>query len=180
MAMNCDVIDTFLWSQIMHVRDRKRGIKRKTETTSPMPRHAKLKPSSAHHDLRRKLFAPQVDKRSTGRGESTQIQAQLALYRMTTWTPTDDGSNCSACEYWKENETAFPMVADVARRRLCTQASSATSERSFSKAGLIVVKKRLTLLSKNVDALSAVGWDVMYERGLEEAPKRKQKTIVGS
>ena len=43
MAMNCNVIDTFLWSQITDVRDRKRGIKQKIDITSPMPRHAKLK-----------------------------------------------------------------------------------------------------------------------------------------
>jgi hypothetical protein len=51
------------------------------------------------------------------------------------------------------------------------QASSAASERSFSKAGLIVVAKRMVLNPDNVDRLSLVGWH-MAESGW--ATKKKE------
>ena len=38
------------------------------------------------------------------------------------------------------------------------QASTAASERSFSKAGLIVAAKRMVMTPVNVDRLSLVGW----------------------
>ena len=49
-------------------------------------------------------------------------------------------------------------IANLARRRLCAQASSATSERALSKVGLIVSKKRQRLLANHVDGISLMGW----------------------
>ena len=40
----------------------------------------------------------------------------------------------------------YPDIARLARRRLCVQASSATSERALSKAGLNDTKSRMSLL----------------------------------
>ena len=42
---------------------------------------------------------------------------------------------------------------DWARRRLCGQASSATSEHAFSKTGLIVSKKRKRLTADTMDGI---------------------------
>ena len=41
---------------------------------------------------------------------------------------------------------------------MCAQASSATSECAFSKAGLIVSKKRQRLTADHVDGISLMGW----------------------
>ena len=47
---------------------------------------------------------------------------------------------------------------DLARCRLCAQASSATSESAFSKAGLIMSKKRKRLMANHVNSISLMGW----------------------
>ena len=59
---------------------------------------------------------------------------------------------------------------------VCMQASSATSERSFSKAGLIVVAKRMVMTPFHVDDLHLVGWR-MAESGwaTQKRDKRAKK-----
>ena len=54
------------------------------------------------------------------------------------------------------------------------QATSATSERSFLKAGLIVVAKRMVMSPFHVDDLHLVGWR-MAESGW--ATQRKEKRV---
>ena len=61
-------------------------------------------------------------------------------------------------EWWKDNEAGNVEIADLARRRLCAQASSATSERAFSKVGLIMSKKRQRLMVDHVDGITLMGW----------------------
>ena len=58
----------------------------------------------------------------------------------------------------KDNGAGNVEIADLARRRLCAQASSATSERAFSKAGLILSKKRQRLIADHMDSISLMGW----------------------
>ena len=57
---------------------------------------------------------------------------------------------------------------------VCVQALSATSERSFSKAGLIVVAKRMVMSPFHVDDLHLVGWR-MAESGW--STQRKEKRV---
>ena len=72
----------------------------------------------------------------------------------------------SAEEWWRKREYLWPRVATIARRPLATQASSACSERSFSKVGLICARKRMMLKLEHVDALSLLGWHAMREKKL--------------
>jgi hypothetical protein len=55
--------------------------------------------------------------------------------------------------WWKEAHTSYPGLARLARRTLCIPATSATSERLFSQAGLTVTKLRNRLSSDNVSML---------------------------
>ena len=61
-------------------------------------------------------------------------------------------------EWWKDHEAGNVETADFARRQLCAQASRATSKRAFSKAGVIVSKKRQWLTADHGDGISLMGW----------------------
>ena len=82
------------------------------------------------------------------------------------------------------HESEHPLIANVARRLLSLQASSAASERSFSKGGLIVSKKQQCLSDARVDGLLLVGWyhDEEYMRAMEaegvEVPRQQKKRTV--
>ena len=68
-----------------------------------------------------------------------------------------DFSNTSVLQWWGRYHLKYPKIADLARRRLCTQASSAKSEHAFSKAGLVISKKRQRLMADHVDGISLLG-----------------------
>ena len=55
--------------------------------------------------------------------------------------------------WWKENSSHYKSLSSVAQRLLCMPATSTSSERIFSKAGLTVTKLRSCLKPKHVDAL---------------------------
>ena len=71
----------------------------------------------------------------------------------------------------QSDDGAPPEVLDWARRRFCAQASSATSEHAFSKAGLIISKKRQRLTGDNVYGISLLGWHYK-DNGWGESAKR--------
>ena len=71
----------------------------------------------------------------------------------------------------QNDEGAPPEVVDWARRRLCGQASSATAGHAFSKAGLIISKKRQRLTADSVDDISFLGWPYK-DNGWGELAKR--------
>lgn len=56
-------------------------------------------------------------------------------------------------DWWKKNETCFPQLAKMARDLLAICASSASSERLFSKASLIVRKHRNRLSNQHAEML---------------------------
>lgn len=56
-------------------------------------------------------------------------------------------------QWWRNNKHIYPNVAKVARKYLCTLATSVPSERLFSKAGELVSQKRSSIKPKNVDMM---------------------------
>ena len=66
--------------------------------------------------------------------------------------PTFKGGRSLA--WWGENAGRLPVVAWVARHTLCVPASSASSERSFSKAGHILSIRRRRLTGAHVDQIN--------------------------
>ena len=68
-----------------------------------------------------------------------------------------DHSLTTVLAWWSKHEGAPPEVVDWAKRRLCAQASSATSKHAFLKAGLIISKKRQRLTADNVDGINLLG-----------------------
>jgi len=56
-------------------------------------------------------------------------------------------------QWWKENAWNFKVLSIIAKDLLAVPATSAPSERIFSKAGAIVTTKRSSLASKTIDPL---------------------------
>ena len=77
----------------------------------------------------------------------------------------------ACCNGGKGTNTSTLNIADLARRRLSAQASSATSERAFSKAGLVISKKRQRLTADHVDGINLLGWHYK-DNGWGELSKR--------
>ena len=78
----------------------------------------------------------------------------MALYHLQV---DEDGNKVGVFNdplpWWKENCNRFPLVAALARQMLATPATSAQSERLFSKAGQIVTDRRSSLGSDSVELL---------------------------
>ncbi len=56
-------------------------------------------------------------------------------------------------KWWKEHCLLFPILSQLARKYLSIPATSAASERVFSKGGRIVTKLRSSLKEDNVSDL---------------------------
>ena len=69
-----------------------------------------------------------------------------------------DFSDRSVLQWWGRYHVRYPEIANLSRRRLCAQASSATSEHVFSKVGLVMSKKRQRSTAHHVDSISLLGW----------------------
>ena len=56
-------------------------------------------------------------------------------------------------EWWKNNESAYPTLAKLAKKYLTVPATSASSERLFSKSGKVVTPLRASLKPDKVEQL---------------------------
>jgi hypothetical protein len=54
-------------------------------------------------------------------------------------------------DFWRSNQNIFPILAKVARKIHCIPATSASVERQFSGAGLVLNERRTCLDPDNVD-----------------------------
>ena len=70
-------------------------------------------------------------------------ERQIARQRMTSQLIIDGDDD--PLEWWRIHVRDFPLLSQFARRYLAIQASSAPSERLFSKAGQIVTPQRAQL-----------------------------------
>ncbi|XP_035858465.1 zinc finger BED domain-containing protein 1-like [Sander lucioperca] len=55
--------------------------------------------------------------------------------------------------WWRTHQTAFPLLAELAKRYLCIPGTSVAAERVFSTAGEIVTAQRSSLTPAHVDQL---------------------------
>ena len=102
----------------------------------------------------------------------------MALYHVQV---DEDGNKVNVfngpLSWWKENCNRFPMVAALARQMLAIPATSAQSERLFSKAGQIVTDRRSSLGSDNVGLLLFLRtvWPVVESKPKEVHTKPVKK-----
>ena len=66
-------------------------------------------------------------------------------------------------KWWKRYDKLYPYVARLARWRLCIQASSATSKRALSKAGLNDTKSRMSLLPDKITHILGLLWELVTQ-----------------
>ena len=55
--------------------------------------------------------------------------------------------------WWRDHATLFPKLKELAQKYLCTPASSAPSERLFSKAGELISHRRSGLKEGNINKI---------------------------
>jgi hypothetical protein len=85
----------------------------------------------------------------SGENIHTKLTAELTSYRCGKAEPM----TTDPLEFWKQNETVFPNVAQQAKKLLCVPATSLPCERLFSAAGILVDKRRSALRSGHVQQM---------------------------
>jgi len=60
------------------------------------------------------------------------------------------------CEWWEGNKSQFPLLYNFAAKYLAILATSASSERSFSKAGSTIGKLRTRLTGQHIDEINVL------------------------
>jgi len=83
------------------------------------------------------------------RREADPLKEELSLYR--SFPEEDPKSN--PYEWWRNYEGKLPRLALLARMYLCLPASSAPSERVFSRLQVTVSKKRARLKAGKVEKM---------------------------
>ena len=68
--------------------------------------------------------------------------------------------------WWRNNEQKFPNLSKFAKAFLCVPATEVPSERSFSAAGATVTKLRASLSGDNVDKLTFIHHNYVFEERL--------------
>ena len=108
---------------------------------------------------------------TTGSEESkfmVEVAVNLSLNRAKT--------SVDILQFWSENEKRLPILARTVRKYMCIQASSSSSERTFSASGNIVTPRRNKLDPENVNMLVYLKENL----GKVELPKLFPKTPSAS
>ena len=90
-------------------------------------------------------------KHSPSPAQSPRDRAASEIARYLQF-PIIDGDD-DPLQWWKFHENDFPLLSQYARRYLAIPASSAPTERLFSKAGQIVTAKRVQLKPNKANML---------------------------
>jgi len=79
------------------------------------------------------------------------LQREMEVYLETGYAESEEPEDL--LPWWKNRQSAFPKLARLARSLLCIPATSASSERNFSRSGLIVTDKRSSIAPQAVNDL---------------------------
>jgi hypothetical protein len=79
--------------------------------------------------------------------EDKSVHSELERYLTTpriTYVTIENGEKkwLNPLDWWRSNSRQYPVLAALAKKYLCIPATSAPSERLFSKAGLTITEKR--------------------------------------
>ena len=84
-----------------------------------------------------------------------QFSMEMAYFHDLPALPHKDAAKLpnDPLQWWRKHCQQLPLLSEVARKVLCIPATSASSERLFSTAGLTVTDKRSSLTGSNVGRL---------------------------
>ena len=92
------------------------------------------------------------------------IAEELDAYKREPALPLFDhnGNYSDPLPWWKQRALRYPRLHALALRTLQIQATSASSERAFSSAGLAITNERSSLLPRNASMLIFLrgAWDI--------------------
>ena len=172
-----------------------------TETETPQQQATPSQQQRKHVNLGFDLFNggsdDECDLLNSGDGindeEILQIcTAELSIFMHAPGIPlmTGEDEYSDPLEWWKKNQTSFKWLAELAKEYLCPPATSAPSERVWSRAARLITAKRSRLSSDVTSDIMFVheNLHVLYDKWeqiqkdvpLEEAylpPLRKQSKL---
>ena len=108
------------------------------------------------HKIGRKMniefvLAKKKDKEDTVSHQALgNLSVKLEINKYQQTRRPKNGSNGDTLVWWKKNATELPILLGVARPRLATPPTSASSERAFSASGLVIIDRRYNLDSGKV------------------------------
>lgn len=85
----------------------------------------------------------------SSKDESESLASELARWRLEPRISARE----NPLVWWRKNSSRFPTLAFLAKRYLCIPASSAPSERVFSKVGIVLGKRRGRLAVERTEQL---------------------------
>ena len=85
--------------------------------------------------------------------EIDHLKSELENYRKEPKLDED----LDPIEWWKVKRFQYPTLIQLVRKYLCIPATSTQAERVFSKLGLTLTKRRLSMSSSNVDKVLFLG-----------------------
>ncbi|CAM9225809.1 unnamed protein product, partial [Laminaria digitata] len=97
---------------------------------------------------------PEPETAQSRRKEEYEAQLTAELLQYRGMKPLREDAN--PLQWWEEHRSTLPLLKELAARVLCVPASSASSERLFSKAGLTLTKQRARLTGSRVAQLVTV------------------------
>jgi hypothetical protein len=112
------------------------------DNEDPQPPPAKKQKKSSDSDN----YSEWADVANGTGGQKDELQE----YIDGTFTCKKEGD---VLQWWQQHEAEFPALAILAKKYHAIPASSASSERSFSAAGMLVNKRRSCIGTDNVDDL---------------------------
>ncbi|KAG8387749.1 hypothetical protein BUALT_Bualt02G0053700 [Buddleja alternifolia] len=85
--------------------------------------------------------------------DATGNKSELDVYLEEKLHPSKNNDNFDILQYWKDNESKFPVLSRMAKDILAIPMSSVASESAFSTSGRVLSKFHSSVLPSTVEAL---------------------------
>jgi hypothetical protein len=108
--------------------------------------------TQVNHDVQHELGLRSIENLVASEIENYKTEKSLLVYSSFDENK-NTGTYNNPLAWWKSREFTYPTLAKLARRILAQPATSASSERLFSSAGLTIAKDRASIDPDNAEDL---------------------------